>query len=71
MSITENPGSEIEKCACDFSFQGWPPEIWAMLKKHTLDIQEELNRGREAQMLSHQWGKFAPGRVDRIMESLS
>jgi hypothetical protein len=71
MSITRESGPEIEKCACDFSFRGWPPESWDRIRQHTARIQEELNRGREVQMLSYRWGEFAPGRLDRVLESLS
>ncbi len=32
--------TEIEKVACDFTFRGWPPELWLS----PLDVRRELNR---------------------------
>ncbi|MGZ5973767.1 MAG: hypothetical protein ACXWPK_10190 [Isosphaeraceae bacterium] len=56
--------TEIEKIACDFSFRGWPPDLWLS----PLDVRRELNRD-DTEIVSYWWGLFAPGRLDRVLES--
>jgi hypothetical protein len=63
--------TEIEKIACDFSFGGWPPELWDPPRKGSLQICGELNRDDEPEVVSFRWGECAPGRLDRVLESLA
>ena len=79
---------EIEKVACDFSFGGWPPELWDPPRKGSLQIRGELNRdiGRteDGRLRTEENSSpssvlipppsvlaMAPGRLDRVLESLA
>ena len=70
----------------DFSFGGWPPELWDPPRQGSLRIRGELNRearteegGRRSEDESDLSSvlipppsvlAMAPGRLDRVLESL-
>lgn len=39
-------------------------------RKGSLRIRSELNRDDETEVVSYRWGECAPGRLDRVLESL-
>lgn len=39
--------SEIIKTSCDFTFRGWPPELWQEARQATFDIQRKMKSLRE------------------------
>jgi hypothetical protein len=61
---------QIIKATCDFSFGGWPPELWQSPRRGSLHIQGELNRDDEIEVVAFHWGECAPGRLDRVSEML-
>ena len=80
--------TEISKVPCNFSFGGWPPELWDPPRQGSLQIRGELNRedivaraeegGRKKEEIlssdlilhSSDLPTYAPGRLDRVLESL-
>ena len=63
--------SQIVKTACDFSFRGWPPELWDPPYRGSLRSSGELNRDDEVEIVQYRWGECAPGRLDRVLEMLA
>jgi hypothetical protein len=39
--------SEIRKTACDFTFRGWPPELWERTRDAVNQIQDMAKQDRE------------------------
>jgi hypothetical protein len=42
-----SPMSEIEKTSCDFTFLGWPPELWDRMHDAVKQIQDRAKQDRE------------------------